>query len=69
MRQHILYTLVRENVPRPEEEILVVWYEKRDSRVCGQMRQLSEDQGRTSEARRFVAAVADSLVEMGGWTL
>jgi hypothetical protein len=29
------------------------------------MRQLSEDQGRTSETRRFVAAVADSTVEMG----
>jgi hypothetical protein len=43
----------------------VVRYEERDSRVCGQMRQLLEDQGRTSEARRFVAAVADSSVEMG----
>jgi hypothetical protein len=43
----------------------VVWYEKRDSRVCGQMRQLSKDQGRTSEALRFVAAVVDSSVEMG----
>jgi hypothetical protein len=29
------------------------------------MRQLSEDQGRTSETRRFAAAVADSVVEMG----
>jgi hypothetical protein len=29
------------------------------------MRQLPEDQGRESEARRFVAAVADSLMEMG----
>jgi hypothetical protein len=29
------------------------------------MQQLSEDQGRTSETRRFVAAVADSAVEMG----
>jgi hypothetical protein len=43
----------------------VVWNEKRDSRVCGCMRQLSGDQGRASEARRFVAAIADSLVEMG----
>jgi hypothetical protein len=43
----------------------VVRNEKRDSRVCGQMRQLSEDQGRTSEARGFVAAVVDSSVEMG----
>jgi hypothetical protein len=43
----------------------VVRYEKRDSRVCGQMRQLSEDQGRTLETRRIVAAVADSAVEMG----
>jgi hypothetical protein len=43
----------------------MVWYEKRDSRVCGQMRQLLEDQGRTSKTRRFVAAVADSVVEMG----
>jgi hypothetical protein len=42
----------------------VVWYEKRDSRVCGQMRQLLEDQGRALEARRIVAAVADSAVEM-----
>jgi hypothetical protein len=42
------------------------WYGmKRDSRVCGQMRQLSEDQGRTSETCRFVAAVADSALEMG----
>jgi hypothetical protein len=41
----------------------VVRDEKRDSRVCGQMRQLSEDQGRTSETRRFVAAVADSTVD------
>jgi hypothetical protein len=66
MRQHILYTLVtKKNVPRPEEEILVVQYEKRDSRICGKMRQLSEDQGRTSETRRFVAAIADSSVEMG----
>jgi hypothetical protein len=39
--------------------------EKRDSRVCVQMRQLLEDQGRTSETRRIVAAVADSAVEMG----
>jgi hypothetical protein len=29
------------------------------------MRQLLEDQGQTSETRRFVAAVADSVVEMG----
>jgi hypothetical protein len=29
------------------------------------MRQLSEDQGKTLETRRFVAAVADSAVEMG----
>jgi hypothetical protein len=29
------------------------------------MRQLLEDQGRTSETHRFVAAIADSLVEMG----
>jgi hypothetical protein len=29
------------------------------------MQQLSEDQGRTSETRRFVAAIADSIVEMG----
>ena len=29
------------------------------------MRQLSEDQGRTSETRRIVAAIADSVVEMG----
>jgi hypothetical protein len=29
------------------------------------MRQLSEDQGRTSETHRFVEAVADSIVEMG----
>jgi hypothetical protein len=43
----------------------VVRYEKRDSRVCGQMRQLSEDQGRTSETRMIVAAVVDSIVEMG----
>jgi hypothetical protein len=43
----------------------VVRYEKRDSRVRGQMRQLSKDQGRTSETHRFVAAVADSVVEMG----
>jgi hypothetical protein len=43
----------------------VVQYEKRDSRICGQMRQLSEDQGRTSETCRIVAAVADSIVEMG----
>jgi hypothetical protein len=28
------------------------------------MRQLLEDQGRASETRRFVAAVADSTVEM-----
>jgi hypothetical protein len=43
----------------------MVWYENRDSRVCGQMRQLSEDQGRSLETRRIVAAVADSTVEMG----
>jgi hypothetical protein len=43
----------------------VVQNEKRDSRVCGQMRQLLEDQGRTLETRRIVAAVADSVVEMG----
>jgi hypothetical protein len=54
-----------ENVPRPEEEILVVRYEKRDNKVCCQMRELSEDQGRTSEARRFVAAVADYSMQMG----
>jgi hypothetical protein len=47
-----------------KREILVVWYEKRDSRVCGQMRSLSENQGRTSETRRVVAAIADSFVEM-----
>jgi hypothetical protein len=35
MRQHILYTLVARNVPRLEEEILVVQNEKRDNRVCG----------------------------------
>jgi hypothetical protein len=29
------------------------------------MRQLSEDQGRTSKTRRFVAVVVDSSVEMG----
>jgi hypothetical protein len=42
----------------------VVRYEKRDSTVCGQMRQLLEDQDRISETRRIVAAVADSVVEM-----
>jgi hypothetical protein len=35
MRQHILYTLVVRRCPRPKEEIMVVWYEERDSRVCG----------------------------------
>jgi hypothetical protein len=65
MRQHILYTLVVKNVSRPEEEILVVRYEKRDNIICGKMRQLSDDQGRTSETRRIVAAIADSAVEMG----
>jgi hypothetical protein len=39
--------------------------EKGDSRVCGYMRQLLEDQGKASETRRFVAVVADSSVEMG----
>jgi hypothetical protein len=29
------------------------------------MRQLSEDQGRTSETRRFVAVIVDSSAEMG----
>jgi hypothetical protein len=43
----------------------VVQNEKKDSRVCGQMRQLSEDQGRTLETRGIVAAIADSGVEMG----
>jgi hypothetical protein len=43
----------------------VVRYEKRDSRICGKMRQLSEDQGRTSETRKSVADVVDSSVEMG----
>ena len=65
MRRHILYTLVARKCTKPEEEILVVQYKKRDSKICGQMRQLSEDQGRTSEARRFVVAVADSSMEMG----
>jgi hypothetical protein len=46
-----------EKMYRPEEKILVVRYEKGDSKVCCQMRQLSEDQGRTSEACRFVAAL------------
>ncbi len=36
-----------------------------DSRVCFQMRHLLENQGRASETRRFVAAIADSSVEMG----
>ena len=39
--------------------------EKGNSRVCGHMRQLSENQGRTSETRKFVVVVADSSVEMG----
>jgi hypothetical protein len=43
----------------------VVRYEKGDSRVCGYMRQLSKDQGRASETRRFVADVVDSSVKMG----
>jgi hypothetical protein len=43
----------------------VVWNEKGDSRICGCMRQLSENQGRTSEARRSVTAIADSSVKMG----
>jgi hypothetical protein len=64
MRQLIPYTLVVRRCTRPEEKILVVQYEKGDSRVCCHMRQLSEDQGRASEARRFVTAVADSAVEM-----
>jgi hypothetical protein len=38
---------------------------KRENRVCGQMRQLSKNQGRTSEARRFIADVVDSSVQMG----
>jgi hypothetical protein len=42
----------------------MVWNEKGDSRVCGCIRRLSEDQGRASETRRFVAVVADSSVEM-----
>jgi hypothetical protein len=43
----------------------VVQNETGDSRVSCHMRQLSENQGTTSEARRFVAAVADSSVEIG----
>jgi hypothetical protein len=58
--------LITWEVPsQPKEKILVVRYEKGDSRVCCQMRQLLEDQGRTSETHRFVAAIADSSVEMG----
>jgi hypothetical protein len=53
------------SVPRPEEKILVVWNEKGDSGVCCHMRQLSKNQGRALEARRFVADIADSSVEMG----
>jgi hypothetical protein len=64
MGQHILYTLVAKDVPRPEEKILVVWNEKGDSRIYGCMRQLLEDQGRTLEARGFVADVADFSMEM-----
>jgi hypothetical protein len=37
MRQLIPYTLTAEDVPRPEEKIPVVWYEKGDRRVCSHM--------------------------------
>jgi septal ring factor EnvC (AmiA/AmiB activator) len=46
-------------------KILVVRYEKGDSKVCCYMRQLSKDQGMASEAHRVVAAIADSSMEMG----
>jgi hypothetical protein len=48
-----------------DKKILALRYEKGDSRLCCQMRQLPEDQGRTSEARKFVATDADPSVEMG----
>ena len=35
-------------------------------RVCGHLRHMSACEGRASEAIRFVAAVEDSRVEMGG---
>jgi hypothetical protein len=65
-RENIFHTpWQRKDVPRPEEKILVLWNEKGDSRICGYMRQLFEDQGGASETCRFAAAIADSSVEMG----
>jgi hypothetical protein len=65
-------TSYSEDVPRPEEKILVVRYEKGETRVCGCMRQLSEDQGRTPEAPQVCCSRCRFLSGNGmrlGWTL
>jgi hypothetical protein len=58
-------TSYSEDVPRPEEKILVVRYEKGETRVwvvCDSCERIKAEHQRP---RRFVAVVADSSVEMG----
>jgi hypothetical protein len=45
----------------------VVWYEKRDSRICGQMRQLSEDQGRLTEHQRSAGLLQPLQIPKWKW--
>ena len=52
-------------VSRFKEAFLVALYEERDCRIYSKVRHLSTSKSRASEARRAIASIAHSAMEVG----